>query len=135
MNSFERFSTKYLKLVLVILIPVYSIFSFMWFRKTKLNFTEHIVLNSYKTAAELVVGLLFSLLTIFYVNIKGLIFIYYFFVVFCTFLYSIWFYFQFFSGYGYTKKAVLVRSMMVPISYMIISLIIGIVVGIIKGLK
>jgi hypothetical protein len=135
MNSFERFSTKYPKLVLVILIPVYSIFSFIWFRKTKLNFTEHIVLNAYKTVAELVVGLLFSILTIFYVNINGLIFIYYFFVAFGTFLYSIWFYYQFFSGYGYTKKALVFRSVMVPLSYIILSMIIGIIVGILKHVK
>ena len=135
MNSFERFSTKYPKLVLVILIPVYSFFSLIWFRKTKLNLAEYLILNAYKTAAELVVGVLFSLLTVFYLNIKGLTFIYYFFVVFCTILCSIWFYYQFFLPYGYTKRSLFFRSMMVPLSYMFTSLLVGIVVGIINYLR
>ena len=135
MNSFEKFSTKYPKLMLVILIPIYSFFSSVWFRKAKLNFTEHLVLNAYKTAAGLVVGILFSVLTIFYFNVKGLILIYYFFIMFGTLLYDIWFYSQFFSGNVYSKKSLVFRSIMVPLSYVLVSAVIGFVLGMTKALR
>ena len=50
-NKVEAFTNKYPKTMLLITIPFYSIFSFLWFRKSKLNLTEHFVLNSYKTVA------------------------------------------------------------------------------------
>ena len=52
MNELAEFTKKYPKSMLLITIPFYSIFSFLWFRKSKLNLTEHFVLNSYKTVAE-----------------------------------------------------------------------------------
>jgi hypothetical protein len=70
MNDIQEFTMKYPKTVLLITIPFYSIFSFLWFRKSKLNLTEHIVLNSYKTVAESLIGLLFLLVTILYTDIK-----------------------------------------------------------------
>lgn len=130
MTSLEEFTTKYPKIVLVITIPIYSLFSFIWFKRAGLNFTEHIVLNSYKTAAELIIALTFTAVTIFYTNIKVLIFIYYFFVVFLSFIYGIWFYAQFFSKYNYSRKAVIFRAIMIPVSYMLISMIVGVVMAI-----
>lgn len=135
MNSVERFTTEYPKLVLVIIIPVFSFFCVTWFRKSKLNFTEYVVLNAYKTAADLVLAMLFTLLTIFYTDIKVLTFIYYFIFFFLSIIYSIWFYAQFFSAYGYSKKALIIRSMMVTFSYMFLSAIIGIIIGIIQHIK
>ena len=75
-NEFQAFTKKYFKSMLLFTIPFYSIFSFIWFRKSKLNLTEHFVLNSYKTVAESLIGLLFLIVTIFYANIKVLTLIY-----------------------------------------------------------
>ena len=133
MSSVEKFSSKYPKLVLIITIPLYSLFSFFWFKKARLNFTEHLVLNSYKTSAELMMGLLFTTLTIFYTNVGTLLLIYYFVVVLFSLIYSVWFYYQFFSKYEYSKKSLLFRAIMVPVTYMLISVVIGIVTGIVKG--
>ena len=58
-NEFQAFTKKYFKSMLLFTIPFYSIFSFIWFRKSKLNLTEHFVLNLYKTVAESLIGLLF----------------------------------------------------------------------------
>ncbi|RZK73564.1 MAG: DUF3667 domain-containing protein, partial [Pedobacter sp.] len=55
MNGFQKFVTNYPKLMLLITIPFYSLFSFLWFRRAKFNYSEHLVLNSYKTAAELII--------------------------------------------------------------------------------
>ncbi|MDN3586911.1 DUF3667 domain-containing protein [Pedobacter aquatilis] len=129
MNTLEKFSTKYPKATILILIPLYSLFSFFWFRKARLNYSEHLVLNSYRTAAELILSLAFSIFTIFYTNITTLLFVYYFIVGLGGMIYAIWFYSQFFGGYGYSKKAALFRAIMVPVSYLFLSGIIGFVMG------
>ena len=134
MNEIDALSTKYPKVVVLILIPIYSLFSWLWFRKANLNYSEHLVLNSYKTAAELIIGVVFSIITIFYTKIESLLVIYYVLVICGGLIYSVWFYSQFFSGYGYSKKTSIFRAVMIPVSYLLLSVIIGIVFGIMKGL-
>lgn len=124
-SSFEKFAAKYPKLLLIIAIPLYSLFSWMWFRKSKLNFTEHMVMNAYRTSAEIILGLLFTALTIFYTNIPVLMMVYFFGVVVLTFGYNVWFYYQFFSKDNYSKASLVFRSAMVPVSYMMLSFILG----------
>lgn len=132
MNSLEKFISEHPKLVLIIAIPIYSFFSFIWFRKAKLNFSEHLVLNSNRIIVELIIGLLVSALTIFYTNTKVLVFLYFGLLSFLGLFYSIWFYYQFFSGFNYNKKALLLRSIAVPASYYFLSFLIGVVFAIIK---
>jgi hypothetical protein len=121
LSEFDEFSTKYPKLVMAIFIPINSLFTLFWFRKAKFNFTEHMVLNSYKTVAETVVGLLFKILTIFYGNLTVLKIIYGVVIfTFSTFVYPIWFYGQFFSKSGYTKWGLVWRSVMIMVSFMLI---------------
>jgi len=135
MNSFESFTTKYPKLILLIAIPLNSFFSFIWFRKARFNFTEHLVLNSYKTAAELILGLAFSIFTIFYTNINVLATLYFVLSGAGGIIYGIWFYSQFFSQSGYSKTAVVVRSILIPLSFMLLSLIIGFSWGVLEGVR
>lgn len=131
MNDIQEFTMKYPKTVLLITIPFYSIFSFLWFRKSKLNLTEHIVLNSYKTVAESLIGLLFLLVTILYTDIKVLTIIYSFINLF-TLVYAFWFYKQFFSTFSYSKKSLIIRSVGVVFSYMFLSLLVGLIMAIMK---
>lgn len=132
MNSVEKFMAAYPKLVLIISIPLYSLFSFAWFYKARLNYSEHLVLNSYRIIPEMLIGLLLSILTIFYTNTAVLSVLYLGFLTLFSFLYSIFFYYQFFSAYGYSKKSLLLRSVMMPVSYLLLSFLIGIVVGVAK---
>ncbi|RZK21474.1 MAG: DUF3667 domain-containing protein [Pedobacter sp.] len=129
MNSFEEFVTKYPKIFIVILIPLNSIFSSLWFRKARLNFSEHLVANSYKAAAELMVGLLFTLLMIFYTNLKGLSMIYFAIIMPFVFAYGIWFYYQLFTNYGYSKKALFFRSFGVILSIGVFQALFGFIWG------
>ena len=129
MNELQKFSKKYPKAMLLLTIPFYSVFSFLWFRKSKLNLTEHFVLNSYKTVAESLIGLLFLIITIFYTNISVLTMLYSF-IGLLTVIYAFWFYKQFFSGFGYSKRALIFRSLGVVFSYMFLSLFVGIVMGV-----
>lgn len=131
MNAVEEFSKNYPKITLLLTIPFYSFFSFIWFRKSKLNLTEHFVLNSYKTVGESIIGLTFTIVTVFYTSHKGLMTIYSF-VVFCSIVYSFWYYKQFFSAYGYSKKSLIIRSFGIIFSYMFFSMVLGIVMAIMK---
>ena len=133
-NELEQFTKKYPKAMLLITIPFYSIFSFLWFRKSRLNLTEHFVLNSYKTVAESMIGLLFVVVTIFLSNIKALTFIYSF-ISLLTLVYAFWYYKQFFSGFGYSKKSLIIRSAAVVFSYIFLSMIIEVIMGIMKYVK
>tara|TARA_B100000767_G_C19692479_1_gene504649 strand:+ start:314 stop:1054 length:741 start_codon:yes stop_codon:yes gene_type:complete len=132
MNVIEEFTKEHPKSTLLLTIPFYSIFSFLWFRKSKLNLTEHFVLNSYKTVAELIIGLVFTILTVFYTSQKGLVTVYSLVSLF-SLIYSFWYYKQFFSDYGYSKKSLIIRSLGVIFSYMLFFMIPGIVMGIIKS--
>lgn len=134
MNSFEKFATKYPKLLVVITIPINSLFSFIWFRKAKLNYSENLVLNSYKSSSELIVGLLFTVTSIIFMDPKPLSYLYFFLVMPFIFMYGIWYYFQFFSAYGYTKKALLFRSVLVVLSYSVFQAIIGFLWGLVQVL-
>lgn len=128
MNELQKFTQKNPKAMLLITIPFYSFLSFLWFRKSNLNLTEHFVLNSYKTVAESLIALSFLVFTIFYTNIPVLTIIYGIFS-FGTLVYAFWFYKQFFSGYGYSNRALIFRSLAVIFSYMFLTLTIGIVMA------
>lgn len=126
MNDLQEFTKKYPKSMLLLTIPFYSFFSFLWFRKSKLNLSEHFVLNSYKTVSELLIWLFFLIVTILYTNIKVLTIIYSF-IVLSTLFYAFWFYRQFFSAYGYSSKSLIIRSIGVVFSYIFLSMLVGII--------
>lgn len=133
MNGLESFMTKYPKIILLIAIPINSLFSFIWFTKAGFNYSEHLVLNSYKTAAELIFGLVFSIFTIFYTNLNVLSTLYFLVSGGVGIIYGVWFYYQFFSHSLYSKKEVMIRSILIPLSYMLLSLLIGFAWGVFEG--
>ena len=135
MGPIEKILSKYPKLVPLITIPLYSLFSFLWFRKAKFNYSEHLVLNSYKSAAELVIGLLFTTLTVFYTDKTVLFFLYYTVISISMLIYSVWIYYQFFSESGYSRRGRIIRSIMIPVSYIFLSIVFGIIWGIVSRFK
>ena len=133
-KELEAFTTKYPKINLLLTIPFYAVISNFWFKKAKLNLTEHFVLNSYKSAGEFLILGLFTLITVFYSDKFGLSIVLSI-VSLASYIYSVWFYKQFFSVYGYSNKAILFRSILCIISYFFIITIIGILIGFIMLLK
>lgn len=131
MNDLERLISTYPKVVLIITIPIYSLFSFLWFRKAKLNFSEHLVMNSYRVIPEMLIGLLFSVVSIYYTG-KQMVAIQYLSLSLFGLLYSVCFYYQFFSAYSYSKKALLFKSIMVYVTYLIFFFLAGVVFAIAK---
>lgn len=132
MNAIEKFTTSYPRTTMLITLPIYAFFSFIWFRKAKLNYSEHLVLESYKIIPQLFVGILFSVLCTFYTDVTVLSILYFGVISIISLLYSVWFYYQFFSGYNYSKKQLVFRSLMVQVSYIGLSFLIGIILGILK---
>ena len=126
MGAMETFFEKYPKASLVLTVPVYALFSFVWFRKSGFNLTEHFVLNAYKTAGESVIVLGFSALTIFYANVPVLSKIYGL-VSLLTVVYTVVFYCQFFAQAGYRKKSLVLRSCAVPLTYTFFYALLGVV--------
>jgi rRNA maturation protein Nop10 len=122
----NEYSKKYPKLFVLINIPFNAIFSFLWFKKAKLNFTEHLVLNAYATVFNAVIGLLFVIISVFYTNLNGLRIIYGL-IGFTQLLYAFWVYYQFFSEYNFSKKGLIIRSIGTIFSAMFLSVLIGIV--------
>ena len=135
MGAMEKFMSTYPKLTMIITIPFYSLFSFLWFRKSRLNFSEHLVLNSYRIIPELIIGLLVTVISIFYTNTKVLSFLYISIVGMFGLCYTVWFYYQFFSVYYVNKKLLLLRSISVPASYMFLSFLVGVIIAAVGVLK
>jgi len=128
----SEYSKKYPKLFVLINIPFYTFFSFLWFRKAKLNFSEHLVLNAYITVFNAIIGLLFNIISVFYTNLDGLRIIYGL-IGFAQLLYAFWMYYQFFSRYNFSKKGLIIRSIGPIFSYMFLSVLIGVVWEILKN--
>ncbi len=128
MSVIEEYSSKYPKLLLFITIPFYSIFSFLWFRKAKLNITEHLVMNCYRAAAELIVALAFGVVMIFCHN-KEVLYMLYSITGVVVLLYAAWFYYQYFSVFGYKKYSLVLRSILVPVSVNLFVFIAGVLLA------
>lgn len=126
MSAVERFSTKYPKLVPLFTIPLASVFSFLWFRKSGRNITEHLILNAYKASGEMIIGLLFSIIIIFYRD-KTVLYTLYTIIGLLAMVYGVWFYYQYFSVYGYKKWSLLLRCIMIPVSITLTYMAVGFV--------
>ncbi len=76
----------------LILLPIFSIGSFLAFKKAKYNYLEHMVLNAYITGQQSVIYLLFNLVTFYYDNkLTDAI------PTFLSIFYTFWVYWQFFN--------------------------------------
>lgn len=53
-NEFVR---NYFSLVTMAMIPFFSLFTYLFFRKKKYNYAEHLILNSYANASSIVIGI------------------------------------------------------------------------------
>jgi hypothetical protein len=95
-------------------IPFLALFSYLFFRNSKQNLTENLVLNTYKTSAELLLSTLFTMISVVYKNIAVLSYLYSV-VAVLTLSYSVWFYYQYFSAFGYSKVSLLLRSVLTTV--------------------
>jgi len=98
------------KTIIALTIPIVSVFTYLFFKKSKFNLPEHLIMNIYKASAILVIT---KVVTIFSLGISNLSFLR---IVdevafYGTIGYSIWFIYQFFEDDKlYSKKNLIIRS-------------------------
>lgn len=110
-KSVEETVKAHPKWVYVGIIPVYAIISYLFFRKAKQNYAEHLVINAFRGSATQILNILFITIASFLHDIPTLIRMER--VLVWTILgYGTWFYYQYFSPF-YTHKGLLVfRSLL-----------------------
>jgi hypothetical protein len=133
----QKITSQYPKVFTLLKIPFLALFTSLFFSKSKLNFTEYLILNIYKVCGELIIAIAFTILAIL---LKSIIPFSYFYslAVIVTFAFSVWYYFQHFSKFGYSKLSLLMRSVATTIILFIVTecvslFIIGMKVGFENG--
>lgn len=105
----DKLRTEHPKSFTIILIPYFSVFTFLFFRKAHQTFAEHIVLNTYRSAATMIINDAMMSIKFFTSNTLILREANTIAAVVIT-AYSTWFYYQFFSVFGYHKFGLFARS-------------------------
>ena len=117
------------KIILLISIPILALISFLSFKKAAHYYTEHLVLMTYKTAGEFALNILFLIITIFlgYETISPQVL---FIVTLIINLYSVWFLYQYFSVFGYSKGVLIRKCLVITYVYnALVTIFIGIIYG------
>jgi hypothetical protein len=88
--------------------------SAFFFRRAKQTFAEHLVLNSYRAAGELLISTAMALIFVFVYDIETMKIVSSIFS-FIFLLYSTIFYYQYFSAFNFSRKGLLLRSVLTTI--------------------
>lgn len=130
-DAIDKLLKEYPKFVYIGIIPVYAVFSYLLFRKARLNYAENFVINSYKTAAGIVLNILFLSIVSFIKDISII-------RKADTLLawigtgYGTWFYYQYFSPFYNNKFLLLVKSLLctfIPVLLITIGIVIFLVLN------
>ena len=110
----DRIISNNSKLFAFLMTPVVSVVSYFVFKKAHQNFAEHLVLNIFKTGAAMLLMSFFYMLAIVWPNHIFLKIAYVSFFL-LQLAYEAIFYYQYFSIFNYTKKDLVVRSVLVAV--------------------
>lgn len=132
MNKLQDFMTNNPKLIYVIMVPIASLCTFIWFINQNLNFSEHLILNIYKAGGEIFIGCFFSLFCIAMPNIAILKKVYPWFTV-LSMSYGVWVYYSFFKQYLKNKWYVFFQSIGAIVTNLLVYSILSVIVGIAYG--
>jgi hypothetical protein len=109
----------YSKVTVFLHIPVIALASYVFFKKSKQNYTEQLVLNLYLLCALLTISLIFPICMIFSDNKDFIVGVNYFLTI-LTFFYIIIFYYQYFSVFDLKKHQLIIRVVLISILYLLI---------------
>jgi len=110
MSNYYNFVRDNPKTFIFITIPVVSIFTYLFFKKSKFNFSEHLIMNVYKASAVLVITKIVTLLSILTSNLSFLKVVNDL-LTYVVFGYSVWFLYQFFyDNKIYSKLSIFSRT-------------------------
>lgn len=124
---------EYSKITVFLTVPIISFVSFLFFRKSKQNYTENLVLNLYLLCGTLLISLLLTTCFIFTDDKDFLVSVNYFAAV-LTFVYVVVFYYQYFSVFGLKKYKLVIRVIIIAVLYLLTKQITNNILNII-GLK
>jgi len=105
----EHIVDQYSRVIALCCIPLFALISFLLFRKSGLNFAEHMVLNGYRISGSMIIFILAYTVLIFVQRIE----VYQWLIRIANLLsscYIFWFVFQFFSKYARNKFILTLQS-------------------------
>ncbi|MGB3465701.1 MAG: DUF3667 domain-containing protein [Cyclobacteriaceae bacterium] len=93
-KEFWEYATEFLTVLNIVTVPIFALFSYLFFRSSGYNYSENLILNVYTTAHQLFFLLVcFPFIELFPVLKSELLFVYF----AITLLYNIWVYLSFFD--------------------------------------
>jgi Protein of unknown function (DUF3667) len=135
LTQLEEINLQYPKLFTMLKIPFLAFFTSLFFKKSKLNFTEYLILNVYKVSGEILISIGFTILAILLKNLLSLHF-FYTSVGVLSFGYSVWFYYQYFSKFGYSQINLFLRSLITSaILWLVVASVTTFVIGFKEGFE
>jgi len=118
----------YSKITVFLHIPIIALVSYLFFRKSKQNYTENLVLNLYLLCGLLTISLIFPICMIFSGD-RDFVVAVNFFLTFVTFVYIIIFFYQYFLVFGYKKYQLIIKAIVIAILYLVLKQLTNIVLN------
>ena len=119
---------EYAKFIMLLYIPLYSLATFLFYYKSKLNYTEHVVMAMYYSSAILVFHVIPIIAPVVSTNLNFILTLRII-VGFTEYLYYFWFLYQFFSKFKFNKVELIIRTVLVVFIMSMITFAVGKVVG------
>lgn len=119
---------EYAKFIMLLYIPLYSLATFLLYYKSKLNYTEHVVMAMYYSSAILVFHAIPIIAPVISTNLNFILTLRVM-VGIAEYLYYFWFLYQFFSKYNFSKGELIIRTVLVIFTMSMITFAVGKVVG------
>lgn len=96
-KEFWEYATEFVTIHNIVAVPVFALFSYLFFRKAGFNFSENLIMNMYLTAHQLFILLLFfPIIELFLEQKSSILFVY----TLVTFVYNFWVYISFFNWWN-----------------------------------
>lgn len=113
-SGYQKVAKDYFKILGFVGIPFLSLITYLIFKKSKQNYTEHLIMNVYRISVGSIILTIFYTITIFYSNMKvlGILFDT---IGFIDIAYSTWFFYQYFSVFSYKNRGLIFRSIITSI--------------------
>lgn len=124
---------NYSKITVFLHIPIIAFASYLFFRKSRQNYAENIVLNLYLLCGVFAISLILPVFMMFSGDKAFLLLVNHYLTI-LTFLYIIVFYYQYFSVFGLKMYKLIIRVVLIAMLYLITKQITNNILNII-GLK
>ncbi|HYD22223.1 MAG TPA: DUF3667 domain-containing protein [Flavipsychrobacter sp.] len=123
-NGLQKLWLDNYKILALVTIPVYSLFTFLLFRRSRKNYAEHLVLNAYRQGGELLLNILITAIIIPFKNVPWNQYL----VMSLSLimpLYTVIFYMQFFSPEYKSRFGVFQRATLVHVLVALVLMLIA----------